>query len=104
DGEVRPLLVLNDKRLSDYPDIATSYEKGWEVKVSTTRGYGVKKGTPEEAIKTLEEAMVKAMKHDTFANYLKSSGLNPDDSVAGHEVWDKQLKEEYAIAKDAIDN
>ena len=25
-----------------------------------------------------------------------------DDSVAGHEVWDKQIKEEYAIAVEAL--
>jgi putative tricarboxylic transport membrane protein len=42
------------------------------------------------------------MKHDTFAHYLKGAGLAPETSVAGHEVWDKQLKEEYAKAAESL--
>ena len=47
--------------------------------------------------------MIDAMQHETFANYLKSAGLTVEDSVAGHEVWDKQIKEEYAKAKEALE-
>lgn len=101
-GQLRPLVVLAEKRLKDYPDVPTAMEKGWDVKVSTTRGYAVLKGTPEDRVKTLSDGLVKAMKNDTFANYLKSAGLTADDSVAGHEVWDKQLKEEYAKAAEAL--
>ena len=50
----------------------------------------------------VDESMVKAMKHDVFANYLKSAGLTPDDSVAGWDVWDKHLKEEYQVAAEAL--
>jgi hypothetical protein len=46
--------------------------------------------------------MVKAMNHEVFANYLKSAGLTPEDSVAGHEVWDKHIKAEYAKAYEAL--
>ena len=60
--------------------------------------------TPPEVIEKLSEAMVKAMKHETFANYLKGSGLSVDASVAGHEVWDKQIKEEYAVANQALED
>jgi len=102
DGTFRALAVMNDKRLADYPDVPTTFEKGYEVKTSTTRGYWVLKGTPQDRIDFLSEAMVKAMKHETFANYLKSAGLSVDDSVAGHEVWDKHIKEEYAKAKEAL--
>ena len=101
-GSVRPLVVLQEKRLKDYPKIPTSYEKGYPIRVTTTRGYGVKKGTPPEVIEILEKALVKAMKHNTFAGYLKSSGLNPAESVAGSKVWNQQLKDEYKIADEAI--
>ena len=102
DGTFRALAVLAEKRLKDYPDVPTSFEKGFPVKTSTTRGYWVLKGTPPERIKILSDGMVKAMKHEVFANYLKSSGLDPADSVAGSEVWDKQIKEEYAAAVAAL--
>jgi putative tricarboxylic transport membrane protein len=102
DGTFRALVVMAEKRLKDYPDVPTTFEKGFPVKTSTTRGYWVLKGTPPERVKILSDAMVKAMKHEVFANYLKSSGLDPEDNVAGHEVWDKQLKEEYAAAVEAL--
>lgn len=102
DGSLRALVVMNDKRLKDFPEVPTTFEKGINVKVSTTRGYAVLKGTPQQIIDKLSAALTKAMRHETFANYLKSSGLAPDDSVAGSEVWDKQLKEDYAGAAEAL--
>ena len=60
------------------------------------------KGTPQPVIDTLSKALVKAMSHKVFANYLKSAGLTVEDSVAGSKVWTKQIKEEYAIAEAAL--
>ena len=102
DGIFRALAVMAEKRLNDYPDVPSTVELGYNAKTSTTRGYWVLKGTPPDVVETLSKAMVKAMKHKTFANYLKSAGLNPEDSVAGHKVWDKQIKEEYAKAVTAL--
>ena len=103
DGTFRPLAVMNEERLTNYPDVPTTFELGFPVKTSTTRGYAVKAGTPEPIIQKLSDALTKAMKHKTFAGYLESSGLNPEESVAGWKVWDKQLKEEYARAKTAME-
>lgn len=102
DGTFRALAVMNDKALAEYPDVPTTFDLGYPVKTSTTRGYWVLKGTPEDRVKKLSEAMVKAMQHETFANYLKGSGLSAEDSIAGHEVWDKQLKDEFAAAVEAL--
>jgi putative tricarboxylic transport membrane protein len=102
DGTFRALAVMAEKRLGDYPDVPSTYESGYEVKTSTTRGYWVLKGTPPDRIETLSKAMVKAMNHEVFVNYLKSAGLTPEDSIAGHEVWDKHIKEEYAKAYQAL--
>ena len=103
DGSFIALAVMAEKRLGDYPDVPTTFEKGYKVAASTTRGYAVRAGTPKEIVDQLSAGMVKAMKHDVFANYLKSSGLDPADSVAGTEVWDKQLKEEYKTAKESLE-
>ena len=102
DGGVRPLAVMARERLADYPDVPTTFELGYPVATSTTRGYAVRAGTPPEIIEMLSEALVKAMAHETFANYLKSAGLDPETSVAGWEVWDAQLKEEYYRAAEAL--
>ena len=102
DGTFRALAVMSAERLADFPDVPTTVEKGYNVKTSTTRGYLVLKGTPEDRIEKLSKGMVKAMKHEVFANYLKSAGLTVDDSVAGHEVWNAQIKAEYKIAVEAL--
>ena len=80
----------------------TAIELGYNAKTSTTRGYAVRKGTPPEVVKKLSDALVDAMKHETFANYLKSAGLNADDSVAGSEEWTAQIREEYEKAVKAL--
>jgi len=103
EGSFQALAVMSEKRLGDFPDVPTTFENGYEVKTSTTRGYAVRAGTPQPVIDHLSEAMVKAMNHDTFANYLASAGLKPEDSVAGWQVWDKHLKEEYQKAADALE-
>lgn len=102
DGSIRPLAVMAKERLAEYPDVPTTWELGYEVSTSTTRGYAVRAGTPPEIIDKLSEALVKAMQHETFANYLMSSGLDPETSVAGTEVWDAHLKAEYTKAADAL--
>lgn len=102
DGTFIALAVMAEKRLGDYPDVPTTFEKGYNVAASTTRGYAVRAGTPPEIVEKLSAALVKGMKHTVFANYLKSSGLNPNDSVAGSEVWDKQLKAEYKAASESL--
>src|SRR3546814_10304204 len=60
-------------------------------------------GTPPERVKILSDALVQAMQSDRFKKYLTDSGLDPETSVAGSEVWDAQLKEMYAKEKAVID-
>jgi len=103
DGALRALVVMAPKRLAGYPDIPTTYENGFEVDCSTTRGYAVLKGTPQDRIDILSEGLVKGMSAEVFANYLKSSGLTVEESVAGHEVWDAQIKREYEKAVLAVE-
>ncbi|MBE0582214.1 MAG: tripartite tricarboxylate transporter substrate binding protein, partial [Desulfofustis sp.] len=103
DGTLRALVVMAPKRLSGYPDIPSTYEKGFEVDCSTTRGYAVLKGTPADRVKILSDGLVEGMSGDVFKNYLASSGLTVEESVAGQEVWDAQIKKEYAKALLAVE-
>ncbi len=102
DKTLRAVAVLAEKRLKGYPNVPTSYEKGYKAKGSTTRGYWVLKGTPQPAIDALSKAMVKAMKHKVFANYLKTAGLSPEESVTGSAPWTKHIREEYNVAASAL--
>lgn len=102
DGTFVALAVMAPTRLKDYPNVPTTFENGYKVKVSTTRGYWVLSGTPMDRVEILSKAMVKAMKHEVFANYLKSAGLTVEASVAGYKEWDKHIDEEYGQAVEAL--
>jgi len=102
DKKIKAIVLLHDKALADYPKVKTSYSMGHKVKVVTTRGYAVLKGTPQSTIDEISKGMVKAMKHETFGNYLKGASLDPATSPAGTKVWDKQLKENYKKAAVAL--
>ena len=93
---------MNEKRLGGYPNVPTTFELGFPVKTSTTRGYAVRAGTPEPIIQKLSDALTKAMKHKNFGGYLQALGLSPEENVAGWKVWDKQLKAQYLKAKAAL--
>ena len=102
DGSFRALAVMSKKRLKDFSKVPTTYESGYKVATSTTRGYWVLKGTPMDRVKKLSKSLVKAMKHKVFANYLQSAGLSVEESVAGHDVWTKQIRQEYETARAAL--
>ena len=72
DKKIKAIVLLHDNALADYPKVKTSYSMGHKVKVVTTRGYAVLKGTPQSVIDEISKGMVKAMKHETFGNYLKA--------------------------------
>jgi putative tricarboxylic transport membrane protein len=101
-GHMRPLMVLAEKRLKDFPDVPSAFELGYKVKLATTRGYAVLKGTPPERVAALSKALVAGMKSPRFAAYLKASGLTVEESVAGQKVWTANLREEYGIAAEAL--
>jgi len=102
DGTMRALAVMAEKRLPELADVPSTVELGYKVKTSTTRGYWVLKGTPPERIEALSKALVAAMREPTFASYLKGVGLDAGTNVAGHDVWDRQIKEEYAAARETL--
>jgi len=101
-GRMRPLMVLAEKRLKDFPDVPCSFELGYKVALATTRGYAVLKGTPPERVAALSKALVEGMKSAKFAEYLKGSGLTVEESVAGQETWTANLRAEYKVAAEAL--
>ncbi|MFC3283351.1 Bug family tripartite tricarboxylate transporter substrate binding protein [Litchfieldella rifensis] len=102
EGALQPLAVLAEERIEDLPDVPTASEHGHDVKVSTTRGYYVHAETPPEMVATIEELILTAMESDRFREYLRNNGLDPDDSIAGSDVWDEQIKNEYQVSLETM--
>jgi tripartite-type tricarboxylate transporter receptor subunit TctC len=89
-GEICPIVVLADQRMSALADVSTAKELGIDVSFSTVRGFVVHKDTPDDIAAKIEEALLKSMNHTVYQGFLTSVGLD-STSVAGSEVWGAQL-------------
>lgn len=104
ESELKPIALLYDQRVDDLPDVPTAAEFGHDVSVTTTRGYYVLDGTDPAIVTEIEELILSAMESERFQDYLRGSGLDPETNIAGAEVWDQQLKEEYEVSLKALRN
>lgn len=65
-GTMRALAVFGKERDAAFPDVPTAAEQGYEVYGSPFVGLAVAKGTPEEAITKLREALETVAKDPDF--------------------------------------
>ena len=91
-NEVRALIVFSRSRMGSLPQTPTVTEIGIPAVYSTTRGFAVLKGTPEDRIKALEEGLIKSMQGKIYQDYLKSSGQS-EGSVVGRTEWQAEIDE-----------
>lgn len=89
-GDVCPIVVLADERMSALPDVSTAQELGIDASFSTVRGFVVHADTPDDVAAQLEESLLAAMNQTIFQGFLESAGLD-GTSVAGADVWGDQL-------------
>ena len=69
-GKVRVLAVSSEKRLSDFPDMPTYKESGWDVVRYQWRGVMTRAGTPQPVVNRLVNAVQKAQQTDEWKAYL----------------------------------
>jgi putative tricarboxylic transport membrane protein len=100
-GELRPVAVLAEERIDSLPDTPTAKEQGVDAEASTIRGFVTLDCVPEERLKVLEEALLKAMNHSVYQNYISTSGM-PKSSVVGREEWTAQIRNIYDQSQSAL--
>jgi len=90
-GDICPIVVLADERMSGLPDVSTAKEMGIDVSFSTVRGFVVHKSTPDDVAEKIQQALMKSMNHKVYQGFLTSVGLD-SNSVAGSDVWGRQIE------------
>jgi tripartite-type tricarboxylate transporter receptor subunit TctC len=95
-GKMRPIAVLAEKRLADYPDVPTLAEAGYPgVGTLHWQSMLAPANTPKETLATLFKAIVEASKvpalQEGFAKQLVS--VKPSESLDESQAW---LKSELA--------
>jgi len=73
-GKLRPLVVINDKRVPAFPKVPTVAELGYNFNITYQwQGIFVKRGTPAPVEAKLRAAFAKVVKSPEYAQYLKHS-------------------------------
>ncbi|NLI91556.1 MAG: tripartite tricarboxylate transporter substrate binding protein [Peptococcaceae bacterium] len=88
-GQTKTLVVVADKRLDMLKDVPTMKEKGYDLTLTMYRGIAVPKGTPDDVVKTLESAFMKAGNSEEFKTFAAKYGVQVD--VKNGADFDKEI-------------
>jgi len=95
-GDTIPLMSVSSERPKALPNVPTTLEKGIQVTTSKPRGYYAPKGTPQEAIDYIANAIKKVVANPEFVKTVEGLGLQANfvDGKAGHDkvaAWVTEL-------------
>lgn len=100
-GTVRALAVVADKRQDSLPNVPTFTERGIKADLTMYRGIAVRKDTPDDVVKILEDAFVKAGQNQEFKDFAKQYGITVN--VLGASEFDTYMKEQDDMVAKAMD-
>lgn len=104
-GKVRAIGVMAGDRSPFLPEVPTFAEKGYQVFMSSSRGYAFPADTPEKIVKKMSTAIGEIMHDKKFRARMKDLGLAPvyKDAQAYSKYWDKteqQIKELMPLVRE----
>jgi tripartite-type tricarboxylate transporter receptor subunit TctC len=76
--QIRPLLIFNETRMSELPNVPTSREKGYEIFLPEFRGVVAKAGTPAPIVKSLSDTFAKIFKSTEMQQFTKTQYMAAD--------------------------
>ncbi|WP_316858715.1 tripartite tricarboxylate transporter substrate binding protein [uncultured Cohaesibacter sp.] len=89
--------IMAEERSELAPDVPTLKEQGYDIIASSQRGFAGPKGMPEEAVKALQGALLKALEDPEFQENAKKQGVvlnfqNGDEFAKGLDAFDKNMR------------
>jgi len=101
-GNVRVLASWGEKRIASLPDVPTFKELGCDVQFYIWSGVFAPKGVPEPVMKTLREAVAKAVEDPDFKNQMAAieTPIAYLDAPEFQKFWDKDA----AMLAEAVRN
>ena len=101
-GDITPLLVLSENRMKAYPNVEAAGELGIDSVIGPERGIFARKGTPEGAIKALEEAITKTSMTQEWKEFLQHGGYDERPGFANAAKYSQALQNEYKTFTDML--
>jgi putative tricarboxylic transport membrane protein len=103
EGRITVVLAFNEDKLEEFPDVAVSGEKGWEVYEGQARGILAPAGTPDDVVKKLEEVFKNAIEQEEYKTYEKDSYLHLRDGWLGSEDFKAYLENSIEMYKEVVE-
>lgn len=93
-GKVRIVGVMDAERAASLPDVPTFKESGYDVEISSSRGYAFPAGTPDEVVDQMSTAIGEIMEDPAFQKKMTDAGLAPSylDADEYSTYWDETEK------------
>lgn len=104
-GQIRPIALVNEKRLPEYPDVPTMAEVGYPgVGTLAWQAMFAPGGTPKEVVDTLNKAILEAMQAPTVKDAFSKQGFNivPSQSSEEAKGWLKGEMEAWKKITDEV--
>lgn len=92
-GTVRVLGIFEAQRLKEFPDIPTAKEAGFDVTGNAWTGVAAPKGTPDEVVQKLEDALLRTMSDPAFLDRMAKVGERVD--AFGRKEFTEKWYREY---------
>ncbi|MEW6697889.1 MAG: Bug family tripartite tricarboxylate transporter substrate binding protein [Bacillota bacterium] len=102
EGSLKPILAFTDAKIASMPDLPVSVDKGWNVTLGNWRGVLVKKGTPDDAVKKLQETFAKAYEDPSYKEIEKQNALDLRPGYQTGEDFGKHISSEIEIYREAL--
>ena len=89
--KVKVIGVMEADRSPFLPDVPTFKESGYDVQISSSRGFAFAAGTPDEVVNEVSEAIGDIMADPEFKKKMTDQGLAPTymDAQEYSEYWDR---------------
>jgi len=101
-GTMKALVVVAPNRLDKLPNVPTMKEKGYDLDLMMYRGIAVPKDTPDEVVKILEEAFMKAGQSAEFKEFAEKFGAIVD--VRGAAEFDALMADNDKIVAELMES
>jgi len=90
-GQVKVIGVMTQERSPFLEDVPTFEESGFDVDISSSRGYAFPAGTPDEVIDQVSTAIREVMEDPEFEEKMTAQGLAPTymDAEEYAQYWDE---------------
>lgn len=93
-GSLRALIVMDKKRLKDFPKVPTTVEKGFpDLIMAGFQGFAVRSGTPKVIVEKLENVFEESLKDKEIVEKLEKTGWVVENLSSGEAT--KFLANDY---------